>query len=230
VVTLQLATGWRYGLFRDELYYLACASHLDWGYVDHPPLSIIALAGVRGLLGDSLLAVRLVPAMLFGLLVWLAARLARELGGGRFAQSLAALSVAIAPEYLALTGFYSMNAFDLVFWGVAALLLTRLVRTDDAGLWRPLGLVVGLGLLNKMGSWPRPVGRDCRRLVDWRSRPQLRPCRGGRPRRVALRHALRNAVAHTRLPRPEAAARRSLAPSQDVHLTTGAAARSVAKR
>jgi hypothetical protein len=57
VVTLQLATGWRYGLFRDELYYLACASHLDWGYVDHPPLSIIALAGVRGLLGDSLLVI-----------------------------------------------------------------------------------------------------------------------------------------------------------------------------
>ncbi len=116
VVALQLATGWRYGLFRDEFYYLACASHLDWGYVDHPPLSILVLAGVRGLLGDGLLAVRLVPALLLGLLVWLAARLARELGGGRFAQSLAGLTVAVAPEYLALTGFYSMNAFDLVFW------------------------------------------------------------------------------------------------------------------
>jgi len=150
VVTLQLATGWRYGLFRDELYYLACASHLDWGYVDHPPLSIVVLAGVRGLLGDSLLAVRLVPALLFGLLVWLAGRLARELGGGRFAQSLAALSVAITPEYLAMTAFYSMNAFDLVFWGVAALLLILLARTDDARLWRPLGLVLGLGLLNKI--------------------------------------------------------------------------------
>lgn len=150
VVGLQLATGWRYGLFRDEFYYLACANHLDWGYVDHPPLSIAALAGVRGLLGDSLLAVRLVPALLFGLLVWLAARLARELGGGRFAQSLAALAVAIAPEYLALTGFYSMNAFDLVFWAVAALLVARLARTDDARLWRPLGLVIGAGLLNKI--------------------------------------------------------------------------------
>jgi hypothetical protein len=74
VVALQLATGWRYGLFRDEFYYLACASHLDWGYVDHPPLSILVLAGVRGLLGDGLLAVRLVPALLLGLLVWLAAR------------------------------------------------------------------------------------------------------------------------------------------------------------
>src|SRR3989442_14151635 len=113
-VVLHLATGWRYGLFRDEFYYLACANHLDWGYVDHPPLSIVVLAGVRALLGDSLLAVRLVPALLFGLLVWLAACLARELGGGPFAQSLAALSVAIAPVYLALTGFYSMNALDLV--------------------------------------------------------------------------------------------------------------------
>src|SRR5216683_3128010 len=115
-----------------------------------PPLSIVMLAIVRGLLGDSLLVVRLVPALLFGLLVWLAACLARELGGGRFAQSLAALSVAIAPQYLALTGFYSMNAFDLVFWALAVLLLTRLVRTDDVRLWRPLGLVVGLGLLNKI--------------------------------------------------------------------------------
>ena len=150
VVALQLATSWRYGLFRDELYYLACASHLDWGYVDHPPLSIVVLAGVRGLLGDGLLAVRLAPALLFGLLVWLAARLARELDGGRFAQSLAALAVAVAPEYLALTGFYSMNAFDLVFWAVAAWLVARLARTDDVRLWRPLGVVIGPGLLNKV--------------------------------------------------------------------------------
>lgn len=150
VVALQLATGWRYGLFRDEFYYLACADHLDWGYVDHPPLSIAVLAAVRAVLGDSLLAVRLVPSLLMGLLVWLTSRLARELGGGRFAQGFAALSVAIVPEYLGITGFYSMNAFDLVFWTLAALIVARLVRTDDARLWRPLGLVIGLGLLNKL--------------------------------------------------------------------------------
>ena len=150
VVALQLATGWRYGLFRDELYYLACANHLDWGYVDHPPLSIVVLAGVRALLGDSLLALRIVPALLLGFLVWLTARLAREMGGGRFAQSLAALAVAIAPQYLALAGFYSMNAFDLVFWALGALLVARLVRTNDLRLWRPLGVVIGLGLLTKI--------------------------------------------------------------------------------
>ena len=79
---------------------------------DHPPLSIVVLAGVRSLLGDSVVAVRLMPALLFGLMLWLAARLAGAMGGGRFAQSLAALSVAVAPMYMALTGFYSMNAFE----------------------------------------------------------------------------------------------------------------------
>ena len=50
-MALHLATGWRYGLFRDEFYYLACANHLDWGYVDHPPLSVVvpAIGGRYGL-------------------------------------------------------------------------------------------------------------------------------------------------------------------------------------
>src|SRR5262249_17407585 len=150
VVALQLARGWRDGLFRDELYYLACANHLDWGYVDHPPLSIVVLAGVRALLGDSLLALRIVPALLLGFLVWLTARLAREMGGGRFAQSLAALAVAIAPQYLPLCVFYWRDAFAPVFWSLGGLPVARLVRTNDLRLWRPLGVVIGLGLLTKI--------------------------------------------------------------------------------
>jgi hypothetical protein len=150
LVILQLACGGRYGLFRDEYYYLACAERLDWGYVDHPPLSIAVLALVRALLGDGLLAVRLVPALLGGALVLLAARLARELGGGAFAQVLAALAVVIAPQYLVLSGFYSMNAFDLVCWALAALLVARLANGAEERLWLLVGLVLGLGLLNKI--------------------------------------------------------------------------------
>ncbi len=150
VVAFHLATSAGYGLFRDELYYLACADHLGWGYVDHPPLSIALLWAVRALAGDSLLALRLVPALLLGLVVVLAACLAREYGGDRFAQGLAALSVLAAPQYLGLTGFYSMNALDLAFWAGGALLLARLARLDRPPLWLPLGLIIGLGLMNKL--------------------------------------------------------------------------------
>jgi 4-amino-4-deoxy-L-arabinose transferase-like glycosyltransferase len=139
-----------YGHMSDEYYYLDCASRLAWGYVDHPPLSIAALALVKSALGSSLLALRLLPALVACLNVLLVALLARELGGGRAAQSLAALAAATTPVYLAGLGFYSMNSFEPAFWSGAMLLLARIANGGDARLWLALGVVLGLGLLNKI--------------------------------------------------------------------------------
>ncbi len=149
-VLLHLLALRGYGIFRDELYYLACADRLDWGYVDHPPLSIALLWAQRALLGESVGAIRVLPALAGVALVFLAALLTRELSGGRFAQGLAALAVAIVPQYLAITGFFSMNAFDLVFWAAAALVVARIVNTGDSRLWLLLGALLGLGLQNKI--------------------------------------------------------------------------------
>jgi 4-amino-4-deoxy-L-arabinose transferase-like glycosyltransferase len=60
------------------------------------------------------------------------------------------LTVLAAPQYLGLTGFFSMNALDLAFWAGAALLVARLARLDRPRLWLPLGLLIGLGLMNKL--------------------------------------------------------------------------------
>jgi 4-amino-4-deoxy-L-arabinose transferase-like glycosyltransferase len=150
VVAAELAFGPRYGLFRDELYYLACADHLAWGYVDQPPLSIAVLALVRALGGDALLVVRLVPALLGGALVLIVGRIARVLGGGATAQVLAALATALAPVYLGAAGYFSMNSIDLTIWALAELVLARLIVEDDARLWLPLGALLGLGLENKL--------------------------------------------------------------------------------
>src|SRR6188474_2203111 len=87
---LHLLTATRYGIFRDELYYLACAEHLDWGYVDQPPLiALIAWVSTRAF-GASLLGLRLLPAFAGATLVWLTGKIAREIGGGRIAQMFAA--------------------------------------------------------------------------------------------------------------------------------------------
>jgi len=139
-----------YGYFRDELYYLACADHLDWGYVDHPPLSILLLRGMRSVFGESLVALRLLPALGAAAVVLGTAAIARRLGGGAFAQGMAALAAAAAPMYLGLTGFYSMNALDLLVWTLAALLLTHLAAGGSPRLWIALGVVLGLGLQNKI--------------------------------------------------------------------------------
>lgn len=158
---LQLGWGPRYPVFRDELYYLACADHLAWGYVDHPPFSIFVLAAWRALFGDSLLSLRILPSLAGAATLLLTSELAGLLGGGRFSRTLAAAGVVAAPTFFGITGFYSMNAFDFVFWLLAAHLLARLSQADPATrarLWPLLGVVLGLGLLNKLSVGALGVG------------------------------------------------------------------------
>ncbi|AUX35699.1 MULTISPECIES: glycosyltransferase family 39 protein [Sorangium] len=141
-----------YGYFRDELYYLACARELDFGYVDHPPLSIALLWLVSRTLGESVIALRWVPALAHALTVAIAACTARALGGGRAAQALAMLTTALAPVYLGLSSFYSMNALDLALWGASAWFFVRVLQEGDSRSWVALGATLGLALLNKLGA------------------------------------------------------------------------------
>ena len=113
---LHLLTATRYGIFRDEMYYMACSQHVAWGYVDHPPMNVFITWFARHAFGDSLLGLRLLPAIAGGGLVGMAGQLAREMGGGRFAQSLAALAVIPVPIYLIMHHWLTMNAFEPLLW------------------------------------------------------------------------------------------------------------------
>ena len=95
------------GMFRDEFYYIACSSRLGFGYVDHPPLSILLLRADRWLSGDSLLSIRLLPALAGGITVVLTGLRARRLGAGRYGQVLAQVCVLVAPVYLVLCHVFS---------------------------------------------------------------------------------------------------------------------------
>ncbi|MCU0304400.1 MAG: glycosyltransferase family 39 protein [Thermoanaerobaculales bacterium] len=148
---LHLVTtgAWGSEWFVDELYFMACAEHLAWGYVDLPPLLPAVLAAVGATLGDSLLAIRLVPALAGAGLVVLAAALARELGGGRAAQATAGLCVILAPIYLVMHSFATMNALDPLFWTGCALVLARILNGGDTRLWLLFGSLAGLGVNSK---------------------------------------------------------------------------------
>ncbi len=148
-VLIHLAFNAQYGYFRDELYYAACGQHLAWGYVDHAPLAPFLARMSRWMLGDSLRALRFLPALSASAKILLAAWLARELHGGKFAQVLAAVAVLLAPIYLTFDNFFSMNAFEPVFWMAAAAIILRICNGGDRRLWLLCGGVVGLGILNK---------------------------------------------------------------------------------
>jgi len=146
---LHFATATRYGYFRDALYYLACAEHLDWGYVDQPPLIALVAWLVRHTLGTSLHALLFLPALAGAARIVLTAAFARELGAKRFGVALAALLAATAGVWYVIDHQLAMNSFDPLFWTGCAFVLLRMIRTHNTKLWLAFGAIAGLGLENK---------------------------------------------------------------------------------
>ncbi len=149
-LTQILTSSDSYGIFRDELYYLACGRHLAFGYVDHPPLIGLLAWLSQSQLGESLTALRLLPALAHGGTAFLAALMARELGGDRFAQVLAVVATWLCPAYVGSFGVLSMNAFDVLIWAGALWVVMRLLRTGEKRWWLVFGLLAGVGLQNKI--------------------------------------------------------------------------------
>jgi len=146
---IHLFTAMRYGIFRDELYYLACSQHLAWGYVDHPPMNVLIAWFARHTFGESLLGLRLLPALAGAALVWITGKLAREMGGGRFAQALAALAVIPVPIYLIIHHWLTMNAFEPLLWMGCLWCVMRVINRGDPRYWFWFGMLIGIGLETK---------------------------------------------------------------------------------
>ena len=146
---LHLLTANRYGIFRDEMYYLACSQHMAWGYVDHPPMTVFIAWFARHVLGESLLALRLLPALAGAALVWLTGKLTREMGGGRFAQALAALAILPVPFYLIMQHWLTDNAFEPLIWMGCIWCVLRAINTGNDKYWLGFGVLAGVGFETK---------------------------------------------------------------------------------
>jgi len=147
----HLLTASRYGIFRDELYYLACGEHLSWGYVDQPPLIALVAWVARHIFGDWLLGLRFFPAFAGAATVWLTGKLAREMGGGVFAQLLAALAVICVPIYLVMHHWLTMNAFEPLVWMACVWCIVRAINRNDPRYWIWFGVFTGVGMETKYG-------------------------------------------------------------------------------
>jgi hypothetical protein len=150
VFVVLLATAFTGDYFRDEFYYLACRKRMAWGYVDQPPLSIAVLWIVTRVSGDSLVVLRALSAGFIAGSVYLTGVIARRFGGGPIARIVAMTAAAIAPMWLSIGSFYSMNAIDVFIWTAATLALIDVLDRPALSGWVRLGAILGLGLLNKI--------------------------------------------------------------------------------
>jgi len=148
-LVMTLLTAGRYGFYGDELYYIACSKHLDFGYVDHPPLVALLTFIERSIFGETKFGLRFLSGLACAVTVLFSAKIAGMLGGGKLARSLAALSICFAVAFPAMSSFFSMNPVDITLCTVFIYLLSRTIAVPSPEKWIKLGVLFGAGLLNK---------------------------------------------------------------------------------
>jgi Dolichyl-phosphate-mannose-protein mannosyltransferase len=141
---LELAVSGRYGYVRDELYFLAAGKHLAFGFVDQPALTPLIARASAELTGNSLVGLRIVPALGLAALVVMTAVMSRLLGAGRSGQLLAAFAAATCGEYIGAMHELTTTVPDFLFWALTLLLVTRLLITRDPRWWIAIGACTGI--------------------------------------------------------------------------------------
>jgi Dolichyl-phosphate-mannose-protein mannosyltransferase len=146
---IEIAVSGRYGFHRDELYFLAAGQHLAFGYVDQGPLApLIARVSVLAF-GRSPTAIRIIPALAGAGVVFASGLIAETLGGGSYAQGLAAVATAAAPVLLGASHLAGTTVYDLLAWTLVILFVLKATLLDQSRCWLWAGLLAGIGLENK---------------------------------------------------------------------------------
>ncbi len=147
----HLAGNPHYGFFRDELYFIICGFHPAWGYVDQPPVAPLLAAGSQ-LFGQSLFLLRAVPAIFAAAGVYVACRLVIEMGGGAFAQIVAALAVFFANVLMSFGMKVGPDMVGLWLWPLTALYVLRIAKGADPRWWLAAGAALGVSLESKYSA------------------------------------------------------------------------------
>ena len=144
----HIAVSWRYGYYRDELYFIACAKRLAWGYVDMPPLTAF-ISWLAAPAHYELVALRFTVAIAAGVTVYLACAIAAVFGGGIWSQRLAGLTVALTPAYLFLGTTLTTTSYEPLTWALTIYATMRLVHSREARWWAAIAAAVTFGLYGK---------------------------------------------------------------------------------
>jgi dolichyl-phosphate-mannose--protein O-mannosyl transferase len=143
-ILIHLTLSQDYGYFRDEFYYMQLGRHVADASTAMPLFAPLLMALNLAVLGDSLPALHLWPALAGAGVIVLTVLMVRELGGQLFAQAFAGLCVLVTPVYLAINSTFSYDSFDQLFWAAGLYVLVRLLKRNEPRLWLLFGLAAGL--------------------------------------------------------------------------------------
>jgi len=134
---------------RDELLYFSLGLHPAFGYATVPPLIGWIAWFIQNLFGSSVFAVRLLPALLSGVMILMAASLAKELGGSKYASFIAALGLSVSIFFMRSFGLFHPVHIEIFLWTLGVYMVVKYINTHNGKYLIFLGIVAGIALLNK---------------------------------------------------------------------------------
>lgn len=146
---IHFLTNTRYELLRDEMLFFNMGEHLSAGYATVPPVTGFLAFSANKIFGFSVFGIRFFPALMGSVSICFIALIVKELGGGITALCVAAASYLLAPGFLLVNTLFTPNSADELIWLLLTWFVFRLVRSGNPGLWIPVGIIAGLGFLNK---------------------------------------------------------------------------------
>lgn len=146
---IHFFTNTNYGLHRDAYLYIAQSEHLAWGFISVPPFTATIISFAVWLMGDSVFALRVFPALAGVINIVLIGLIVREMGGKSVATLLACGAYLLSPAFLRSNSLMQPVSFDQMFWVLATFFLVKLISTRDPWYWLAIGITAGVGMMNK---------------------------------------------------------------------------------
>lgn len=148
-ITLHLVFNGNLEYHRDELLYFSLGQHPDFGFATVPPMIGWIAWLMQNILGYSVFAVRLFPALISGIMVLLVSDMSGELGGKKFAQVLAGIGIIISIYGLRTFSLFQPVHLDLFFWTLTFYLIIKYINSENRKYFIWFGIMAGLALLTK---------------------------------------------------------------------------------
>ena len=138
-----------YGYFRDELYYVSIGDQFSFSNLDMLPLSPLYLKLFTLVLGYSIKVIHLASSLLGAVALLLTCLITKELGGKKYA-------ILITGIFMLFSGFvifgalFTYDSIDFLVIVAVLYLLVKIFNTNDQRLWFFVGIILGIGLMNKL--------------------------------------------------------------------------------
>jgi 4-amino-4-deoxy-L-arabinose transferase-like glycosyltransferase len=146
---IHFITSTNYELHRDAYLYIAEAHHLSFGYLSIPPMTPALIRIMEFIFGDSVFAVRILPALIGALSIVLIGKIVLEFGGKHWAILLACISFLASPAFLRSNSLLQPVSLNQFFWLISLYVVLKMVKTRNTEYWAYLGIIWGLAFLNK---------------------------------------------------------------------------------